>query len=140
MSTRTYSLKKNGQDFLATHFKVAEFACNDGSDLILLDKRLPQILQRIRNHFGRPVRINSGYRTPAWNALVGGEKNSFHLRGMAADHKVDGVTPRALYNAINRGEVLGVDPDKIGLGLYKTFVHVDVRGYRGRWAGTGVRL
>ena len=42
------------------------------------------ILQPVRNEFG-PIRINSGYRSPALNAKVGGSKTSQHCNGQAAD-------------------------------------------------------
>ena len=42
------------------------------------------ILQPVRNEFG-PIRINSGYRSPALNKAVGGSKTSQHCNGEAAD-------------------------------------------------------
>tara|TARA_Y100001951_G_scaffold42592_1_gene33749 strand:+ start:1057 stop:1515 length:459 start_codon:yes stop_codon:yes gene_type:complete len=42
------------------------------------------ILQPVREEFG-PIRINSGYRSPALNAKVGGSKTSQHCNGEAAD-------------------------------------------------------
>lgn len=43
------------------------------------------LLQPIRDDVGRPIRVNSGYRSPALNAAVGGVKNSAHLTGYAVD-------------------------------------------------------
>ncbi len=48
------------------------------------------LLQCIREHFGKPVHITSGYRTAAHNAAVGGSKSSQHLLGRAADFYVEG--------------------------------------------------
>ena len=42
------------------------------------------ILQPVRNQFG-PIRVNSGYRSPALNSKVGGSKTSQHCNGEAAD-------------------------------------------------------
>lgn len=42
-------------------------------------------LQRIRDVFGQPIKVNSGYRTPAVNKAIGGAKASAHMRGLAAD-------------------------------------------------------
>ena len=42
------------------------------------------ILQPVRNQFG-PIRVNSGYRSPALNKAVGGSKTSQHCNGEAAD-------------------------------------------------------
>lgn len=49
------------------------------------------VLQPIRDHFGKPVRVNSGYRSPALNAAIGGSKTSQHMKGEAADIEIDGV-------------------------------------------------
>lgn len=43
------------------------------------------VLQPVRDHFGGPIRINSGYRSPRLNIAVGGSPTSFHALGMAAD-------------------------------------------------------
>ena len=56
---------------LSPNFKVREFACK-GSDVVLLDDELVVLLQCIREHFGKPIHITSGYRTAAHNAAVGG--------------------------------------------------------------------
>lgn len=50
------------------------------------------VLQPVRNHFGAPVVVNSGYRSPAVNAAVGGSKTSDHMHGEAADIEVVGVS------------------------------------------------
>ena len=47
------------------------------------------VLQPLRDAIGRPVYITSGYRSAKLNARVGGVKNSYHLRGLAADIHVD---------------------------------------------------
>ena len=75
---------------LSPSFRVREFACK-GSDVVLLDEELVVLLQCIREHFGKPVHITSGYRTAAHNAAVGGSKSSQHLLGRAADFYVEGV-------------------------------------------------
>jgi zinc D-Ala-D-Ala carboxypeptidase len=49
------------------------------------------ILQPVRNHYGKGVKINSAYRSPESNAAVGGSKTSDHCRGMAADIEIPGV-------------------------------------------------
>lgn len=133
--TQIYSLAQDGHRYLTAHFRVREFACRDGSDTILIHPHLPPLLQAVRDYFAAPVHITSGYRTPAWNQRVGGEKNSYHLRGMAADIRVDGYTPQTVFDTIDHGLVPGVDPTQIGLGLYnhQGFVHLDCRGRRARW-------
>lgn len=49
------------------------------------------VLQPIRNHFQRGVKVNSGYRSPEVNASVGGSRTSDHCRGFAADIEIPGV-------------------------------------------------
>lgn len=45
-------------------------------------------LDFVRLKFGKPIIINSGYRSPALNKAVGGVNNSKHLQGLAVDIKV----------------------------------------------------
>lgn len=126
MTVKTYSLKKDGNKKLSTNFKVKEFACKDGSDKVLIDTDLVNLLQKIRDFFKKPVRINSGYRTKNHNKKVGGTTNSYHLVGMASDIRIDGVNPIlvALYaESLNAG----------GIGVYSNFVHVDTRKNKTRW-------
>lgn len=49
------------------------------------------VLQPIRDHYGKGVKVNSAYRSPESNAAVGGSKTSDHCRGMAADIEIPGV-------------------------------------------------
>jgi hypothetical protein len=49
------------------------------------------VLQPVRDHFDRGVKVNSGYRSPDVNAKVGGSRTSDHCRGMAADIEIPGV-------------------------------------------------
>lgn len=67
-----YSRRKDGNALLSRSFRVREFACRDGSDPLFVDSALVQLLQSIRDHFGAPVVITSGYRTAAHNKAVGG--------------------------------------------------------------------
>jgi zinc D-Ala-D-Ala carboxypeptidase len=49
------------------------------------------ILEKVRAHFGRPVRVNSGFRCPALNTTIGGSTTSQHMKGEAIDMEIDGV-------------------------------------------------
>lgn len=112
---------------VSAHFKDAEFMCHDGSGLVLIDPSLPPLLEKIRAHFNKPVIIVSGYRTPTYNAKVGGAKDSYHMRGMAADIKIPGIVPGKVASIAQR---LGAG----GVGHYATFTHVDV-GPERYWDG-----
>jgi len=50
-----------------------------------------EILQPVREYFGKGVKINSGYRSPAVNSAVGGSRTSDHCKGMAADIEIPGI-------------------------------------------------
>ena len=104
------------------HFKVKEFACKDGSQVVFIDDYLVSILEILRNKLEKPIVITSGYRTPGWNAKCGGAKYSFHTRGMAADIRVNGMSAKELANKLN-----AIVPDECGIIVYKSWVHFDVR-------------
>lgn len=125
-----YSKVKDGTTKLSDNFKVSEFACKDGSDVIFIAPDLVDVLQKIRNHFGKPVNINSAYRTPTYNNKVGGETYSQHLYGTAADVRISGVTPKDIA-AYAETLLSGTG----GIGIYGNFVHVDVRKEKARWNG-----
>ena len=135
MSVKEYSLKRDGPTALAPNLRVREFACGDGSDAVLIDQELVIVLQCIREHFGKPLHITSGYRTASHNAAVGGSKSSQHLLGRAADIQVKDTPPEFV---AQYAETLL--PNTGGIGLYpkksgraKGWVHVDVRKAKARW-------
>ena len=86
-----YSRARDGETLLSRSFRAKEFACKDGTDPLFVDSELVQVLQAIRDHFGAPVVIPSGYRTAAHNKAVGGAVYSQHQYGRAADIRVSGV-------------------------------------------------
>lgn len=130
INVKVYSKAKNGNQKLAENFKVKEFACKDGSDPIFISPDLVDVLQKIRTHFGKAVTITSAYRTTKHNKSVGGAAYSRHLYGMAADIKVKGIKPKDV--AAYAEKLL---PNTGGIGIYSTFVHVDVREKKSRWNG-----
>lgn len=124
-----YSLKAEGSRQITEHFRVYEFACSDGSDVVFISTALVEILENIRVHFGAAVTVTSGYRTVSYNATVeNSSKTSQHCNGLAADIQVEGHTPLEVYNYAC--SLLG---DHGGVGIYNTFVHVDVRATKSRF-------
>lgn len=119
---KSYILNTDGNVQLARHFKVKEFACKDGSPVVFIDDYLYTVLDILRHKLGKPVIITSGYRTPEWNAKCGGAKYSYHMRGMAADFRVDGMSPKEVANKLNE-----LIPNECGIIVYKSWVHFDVR-------------
>lgn len=140
MALEVYSLARDGSRYLSKNFQVKEFRCRDGSDPIFIDSELVTLLQKVRDHFGRPVVINSAYRTAAYNLSkkVGGAKFSQHQYGKAADIYIQGILITKLAEYVET-----LMPNSGGIGIYpiKTgvrncaFVHVDVRKEKGRWKG-----
>ena len=125
---KVYSKAKDGNTKLSTNFKVKEFACLDGTDTIFVSDELVKVLQKVRDNFGKPVVINSAYRTESHNKKVGGSANSQHKYGMAADIRINGVSPKTIATYINK-----LMPDRGGIGVYTSFVHIDVRAKKSRW-------
>lgn len=127
-----YSKAKDGDKRLSAHFKVKEFACNDGADAVLVAPRLVMVLETIRAHFGTAVVIHSGYRTPQYNEKVNGVAHSQHCYGMAADIVVRGKTPAQV--AAYARQLM---PDWGGVGIYakKGFTHIDTREVKSDWTG-----
>lgn len=131
MNIMSYSVQKNGENQLSSHFKVREFRCKDGTDLVLVADKLVEVLQEIRNHFGKPVLISSAYRTQSHNTAVGGSQKSQHMAGTAADIHISGISPLEVARYAEK-----LLPDTGGIGLYQTFTHLDVRAKRTRWDST----
>ena len=95
---KSYIMDTDGNVKLARHSKVKEFACKDGSQIVFIDDYLYTVLDVLRHKLGKPVIITSGYRTPKWNEKCGGAKYSYHMRGMAADIRVDGMSAKEIAN------------------------------------------
>jgi uncharacterized protein YcbK (DUF882 family) len=95
----------------------------------MLDFRLLDMLEILRKRIGdRPIIVNSGYRCPKYNEQAGGVPGSYHLYGMAADIRVPGMEPGKLIQ-------YAYDVGFLGLGLYQTFCHLDIRYKYASWEG-----
>jgi len=121
---------------MTENFKREEFRSSDGAHFPYEVKQNLQVLAEqlevLREHFQKPIQINSGYRSPNWNAKIGGAENSQHLLGKAADIVIEGISPEEVADAI---EFL-IDTSMMkqgGLGRYKDFTHYDIRGKKARW-------
>ena len=113
---------------LSKHFARSEFACHCGCGFDVVDYELLTVLERVRERFDKPVVVTSGARCRAHNAAVGGSKSSQHIKGKAADVQVEGVDPIDVYDFLN-----AYAPEKYGLGLYQSWVHIDSRAKKARW-------
>jgi uncharacterized protein YcbK (DUF882 family) len=120
---------------LSPHFSLAELTRtsrdipNEPDDAALTRLRLlcSEVLEPIRLLWGVPIRINSGFRSAAVNAAIGGAKGSQHLRGEAADVVPVGMSAEKamemLAKAVARGEL-----PKLGQGIIYAsgFLHVSI--------------
>lgn len=68
-----------------------------------------QILEKVREHYGKPIIISSGYRSVPVNTGIGGSPTSQHTKGEAADIKIHGVTPYELTEWIAKDSGLPFD-------------------------------
>jgi len=72
------------------------------------------ILQPVREHFGKPVMISSGYRSPALCEAIGSSAKSQHAKGEAADFEIHGVDNKDLATWIS----INCDFDQLILEFY----------------------
>lgn len=118
---------------LSKHFSRSEFACRGGSCCgrrVVVRGDLIDALEALRGIAGGPLIVTSGFRCGTHNASVGGAPNSYHTRGMAADIQCRGVSPDRL---AEMAETVPAFRDG-GIGVYSSWIHVDVRGTgRARW-------
>lgn len=133
MGKRTY--QKGVPVKLSANFTSTEFDCHGGGccGQTVIDDQLVLYLQMIRDHFGVPITITSGYRCPIHNRNIGSGTGSQHAKGGACDIVVAGVLPREV---AKYAESIGI----LGIGLYETdfdghFVHIDVRTVKFFWYG-----
>lgn len=86
---------------MGKYFTIAELTKSDTADRKGINNRIPKellgnaqnlidkVLDPLREWYGKPIYVNSGYRCPELNRAVGGVPNSFHLTGCAADIDVN---------------------------------------------------
>lgn len=86
MAVKTYSLKKDGNKYCSEHTQVREMRCQDGSDKILIDEKLMEMIEKLFSALKcKKYIITSGYRTPARDKAVGGNGSGQHTKGTAVD-------------------------------------------------------
>lgn len=112
---------------VSKNFSRSEFKCAC-CGFSTVDIELIKVLEVVRTYFKKPIKINSACRCENHNIKVGGALHSKHKLGIAADIVVKDTAPQLVYNFIDRYQ-----PNKYGLGNYKTFTHFDVRS--DKWRG-----
>jgi len=125
---------------ITPHFSLSEVACNDGTPYPpeWIESRLKPLLEAaewVRERYGFPIKISSGYRTPWYNRKIGGAKFSQHVQGTALDMTtVQGRGKlKDLIQAVMDARINGYCS---GVGIYNGFVHMDQRpGKAATWRG-----
>jgi uncharacterized protein YcbK (DUF882 family) len=121
---------------ITNNFSLQEFNSKCGRDMptnVMVNIiELAKNLQVLRDEVKKSIQITSGYRSPEHNAKVKGAKNSMHVLGMAADIKVAGMTPKQVAEVIER-LIAEKKMKEGGIGIYKTWLHYDIRNTKARW-------
>ena len=140
--------------FTSRFFHESEFTCRSGEPYpAAWQDRLAALcsqLDIIRGLWGGPLRVVSGYRTPAHNAAVGGAQASQHMEGRAADiapmvsAAMMGACVADLHGRVMRTLGTGGLPLIGGIGYYSgKWLHCDIRpkppdGHVALWTGQGI--
>ena len=108
------------------YFKRSEFKCKCGGKHCggfpaEPDKRLVAVADRVREHFGKAVNVNSGVRCEAHNKAVGGVSNSRHLSGKAMDFKISGKTAAEILEYVKQQPEI-----RYAYAINSRSVHMDV--------------
>lgn len=115
---------------ISKNFYREEFACKCGCGFDTVDVRLIEVLQDIRDYFGKRVWITSGCRCEEHNKKSGGWPSSQHMLGKAADFVVSDVGALQVQAYLKQKY-----KDELGIGCYQHWTHVDSRNYRAKWLG-----
>lgn len=133
---------------LSDHFKLSEFLYSQTAlshkcpeqfspdmDIVYnLHALVVNVLEPVRVHLGKPIRVTSGYRCPALNRLVGGVDTSQHLKGMAADISCED-NQKLLYTItrLRHDELLDFDQlIMYGSTIKPRFIHISFNSLNNR--------
>ena len=113
----------------SNNFNVSEFSCKCGCGFNIIDQRIINMAQTIRDALGVPVKVNSGCRCDKHNAKVGGVKGSKHTKGLAADLSCS-LGAAKMFDTVKALHAQGKLQDLDYCIKYKTFIHIDCGGKR----------
>lgn len=99
------------------HFKPSEIACKGDGSLTVDEPSLDK-LEAVRKALGKPMILNSAYRSEAHNKAIGGSPNSQHRLGKAFDVALKGISRTELLKAAKAAGFTGI-------GHYDSFMHLD---------------
>ena len=109
--------------------RAGMFLSSTDVDNSCISPKLRSVIASFERRFGKKIVVNSGYRDPIRNIIGGGEDSSYHMRCMAVDFFIPGVSKGQLVAFAMRNGQVG------GLGCYpgRGFIHVDVRDRPRGW-------
>ena len=104
------------------YFKTTEFDSPDLKDSgENMDVKTVLMLDCLREKYGKPIIISSGFRTKEYNSKIGGAKNSWHLRGRAVDIPCTSLSDR--FNLVKYALEIGFT----GIEIADKHIHLDTR-------------
>ncbi len=113
------------------NFSEREFKCGCGCGRADMDPEFMDKLQAVRDAYGLPMTVSSGFRCEGHNHAVGGAPGSMHLKGRAADIAIAGADARdLLFNALPVMNGVGVKQRGPWNGR---FLHLDDRELKAIW-------
>ena len=132
---------------LTEHFTLEELVASDIAKKHNLDNnpsesvihnitRLAKLLESVRALFNKPIRINSAYRSPEVNTLLGSKPTSQHCVGCAADIRVDGMTPDEIVRKIKDSNIVF---DQL-IREFDSWVHISIPNEEGKLARKNVLI
>jgi len=110
------------------NFDAFEFECDCCGEAPMSQPFLER-LQILRDMYGSAISINSGYRCKAHNKAIGGSKNSRHMVGDAVDIDTARMSSEQKYRLLR----LIYQLEFTGVGIAKTFIHIDLRNKPTMW-------
>ena len=108
------------------YFNISEFDCKETGENNM-QPRFINLLDTVRDACGFPFVVNSGYRSPQHSKEVVKDEPGMHSKGLAADIRVSGGVQR--YFLVQAA----IDAGFGGIGVAKTYVHVDLRDDMMMW-------
>jgi uncharacterized protein YcbK (DUF882 family) len=123
------------------YYEIKNFTINE----ITMGRRIPvkllwniiptiRVLQELRNWYSKPIIINSSFRSPSYNKLVGGSKHSLHLEFNALDFTIRQRTDlKELFLLLDNWDKehrfkFLPKAGSMGIGFYENrFIHLDTR-------------
>ena len=113
----------SGSEYSGYKTNFGTYVASSKVNALCISPVLRYVIWEFEGYFGKKIVMNSGYRTPWHNYDVRGAKNSYHMKCMAADFFIPGVSKQKLIAFARKNALIG------GLGCYpgRKFIHIDVR-------------